>query len=111
MKLIRARERYEARRQIHYLPVFTWRNNRLIDHYRHAKAGVPISYFDDPDEPLIEQVADSAAREPDNRTRPPAASGSACWNRSPPCPKRSARPSCCGEESGLSLEEIATSPA
>ena len=43
MKLIRARERYETRAKFTtYL--YHLAHNRLIDHYRRAKAGVPISY-------------------------------------------------------------------
>lgn len=65
LNLIRARERYEVRARF-----TTWlyriAHNRLVDHYRRQAAGVPISYDDDPDEPLIEQVADSEMREPDN---------------------------------------------
>lgn len=63
--LIRARQRYEPRAKFG-----TWlyrlAHNRLIDHYRRQAAGVPISYDDDPDEPLIERVAGGAEREPDN---------------------------------------------
>ena len=70
MKLIRARERYEARAKFTtYL--YHLAHNRLIDHYRHAGLGAS-------------RTTNSTA----------AASGSACWSRSPPCPRRSARPSC-----------------
>ena len=54
-KVIRARERYEARAKFTtYL--YHLAHNRLIDHYRRARTGVPISYNDDPDEPLLEQA-------------------------------------------------------
>jgi RNA polymerase sigma-70 factor, ECF subfamily len=66
MNLIRVRARYQVRAKFTtYL--YRFAHNRLIDHYRRAKAGVPISYDDDLDEPLIEQVADAAEREPENQ--------------------------------------------
>jgi RNA polymerase sigma-70 factor (ECF subfamily) len=105
MKLIRARERYEARAKF-----TTWlyhlAHNRLIDHYRRAKAGVPISYDDDPDEPLIEQVADSELREPDNeldRRR----LGQRLLVQIAILPETQREAFLLREESGLSLEEIA----
>ena len=113
MKLIRARERYEARAKFTTW-LYTLAHNRLIDHYRRAKAGVPISYDpfdraqdrDDPDEPLIEQVADSAAHEPDNeldRRR----LGQRLLAQIAALPEAQREAFLLREESGLSLEEIA----
>lgn len=65
MNLIKARSRYEPRARFTTW-LYTLAHNRLVDHYRRQAAGVPISYDDDPDEPLIEQVADSEVRQPDN---------------------------------------------
>lgn len=63
--VIRAAERYEAKAAF-----TTWlyriAHNRLIDYYRRQKTGVPISYDDDPDDPLIEQVPDDEGYEPEN---------------------------------------------
>jgi RNA polymerase sigma-70 factor (ECF subfamily) len=105
MKLIRARERYEARAKFTtYL--YHLAHNRLIDHYRRAKAGVPISYDDDPGEPLIEQVADSETREPDNeldRRR----LGQRLLEQIATLPEAQREAFLLREESGLSLEEIA----
>ena len=65
MKLIHARLRYEVRAKFTtYL--YHLAHNRLIDHYRRQSAGIPISYDDDAEEPLIEQVADNPLLEPDN---------------------------------------------
>ncbi|MCK7579496.1 MAG: RNA polymerase sigma factor [Chromatiales bacterium] len=65
MNLIKARSRYQPRARFTTW-LYTLAHNRLVDHYRRQAAGVPISYDDDPDEPLIEQVADSETHEPDN---------------------------------------------
>jgi RNA polymerase sigma-70 factor (ECF subfamily) len=66
LNLIRARERYEPRAKFTtYL--YRLAHNRLVDHYRRQASGVPISYDDDPeDAPLIERVADSPERDPEN---------------------------------------------
>jgi RNA polymerase sigma-70 factor (ECF subfamily) len=96
MKLIRARERYEARAKFTtYL--YHLAHNRLIDHYRRAKAGVPISYDDDPD---------SDAREPDNeldRRR----LGQRLLEQIAALPEAQREAFLLREESGLSLEQIA----
>jgi RNA polymerase sigma-70 factor, ECF subfamily len=105
MKLIRARERYEARAKFTTW-LYTLAHNRLIDHYRHAKTSVPISYDDDPDEPLIEQVADSAAHAPDNeldRRR----LGQRLLEQIAALPEAQREAFLLRAESGLSLEEIA----
>lgn len=66
MNLIRARDRYEPRAKFTtYL--FSLAHNRLIDHYRRQAAGVPLSYDDDPDEPLFERIPASAQAEPDTQ--------------------------------------------
>lgn len=66
MNLIRARDRYEPRAKFTtYL--FSVAHNRLIDYYRRQAAGVPLSYDDDPDEPLLERVPASAQVEPDTQ--------------------------------------------
>lgn len=64
MNLIRARSRYEVQaRFTTYL--YRLAHNRLIDHYRRGKSGVPLSYDDDPDDPLIERLAGPDAAQPD----------------------------------------------
>jgi len=63
--VIRARERYEVRAKFSTW-LYSLAHNRLVDHYRRNASGVPLAYDDDPDEPLLEQVADAEFREPDN---------------------------------------------
>jgi len=105
IKLIRAREHYEVRAKFTTW-LYTLAHNRLIDHYRRAKAGVPISYDDDPDEPLIEQVADSPAREPDNELERRRL-GKRLLEQIAALPEAQREAFLLREESGLSLEEIA----
>jgi RNA polymerase sigma-70 factor (ECF subfamily) len=67
---------------------------------------VPISYDDDPDDPLIEQVADTEIREPDNeldRRR----LGQRLMANITALPEAQREAFLLREESGLSLEEIA----
>ena len=104
-KLIRARERYEVRAKFTtYL--YHLAHNRLIDHYRRAKTGVPISYGDDPDEALIEQVADSELRQPDSEfeRRRQAQRLLALLAELPEAQREAFL---LREESGMSLQEIA----
>ena len=105
MSLIRARERYEARAKFTtYL--YHLAHNRLIDHYRRAKTGVPISYGDDPDEAKIDQVAEAEAREPENeldRRR----QALRLLELLAALPEAQREAFLLREESGLSLEEIA----
>jgi RNA polymerase sigma-70 factor, ECF subfamily len=65
MNVIRARASYEVRAKFS-----TWlyrlAHNRLVDHYRRTSTGVPLVHDDDPDDPILEQVADAALHEPDN---------------------------------------------
>jgi RNA polymerase sigma-70 factor (ECF subfamily) len=66
MNLIRARDRYEPRAKFTtYL--FSVAHNRLIDYYRRQAAGVPISYDDDPDDPLLDRLAASERAQPDTQ--------------------------------------------
>jgi len=66
MKLIQARRRYEVRAKFTTW-LYTLAHHRVIDHYRRQASGLPMSYDEDPDDdPQIEQVADSDARQPDN---------------------------------------------
>lgn len=105
MKLIRARERYEARAKFTTW-LYTLAHHRVIDHYRRQAAGVPISYDDDPDDPLIEQVPDSEVREPDNeldRRR----LGQRLLEQIAALPEAQREAFLLREESGLSLEQIA----
>jgi len=105
MRLIKARERYEARAKFTTW-LYTLAHNRLIDYYRRAKTGVPISYDDDPDEPLIEQVADNAAREPDNELERRRL-GQRLLAQIAALPEAQREAFLLREESGLSLEQIA----
>ena len=104
-KLIRARERYEVRAKFTtYL--YHLAHNRLIDHYRRAKTGVPISYGDDPDDLLIERVADTEARQPENELdRRRQTQRLLAMLAELPEAQREAF--LLREESGMSLEEIA----
>ena len=105
MKLIQARQRYEARAKFTtYL--YHLAHNRLIDHYRRQSTGLPISYDDDPDEPLIEQVADNPVFEPDNelaRRR----QVQQLLQQLGQLPEAQREVFLLREESGLSLEQIA----
>ena len=105
MNLIRTRERYEARAKFTTW-LYTLAHHRVIDHYRRQAAGVPISYDDDPDEPLIEQVADSELHQPDNeldRRR----LGQRLLAQIAALPEAQREAFLLREESGLSLAEIA----
>jgi RNA polymerase sigma-70 factor, ECF subfamily len=105
MKLIHARQRYETRaRFTTYL--YHLAHNRLIDHYRRQSTGIPISYDDDADEPLIEQVADNPEHEPDNhlaRRR----QAQQLLQQLGELPEAQREAFLLREESGLSLEQIA----
>lgn len=106
MKLIGARERYEARAKFTtYL--YHLAHNRLIDYYRRAKTGLPMTYDDDSDESLIEQVPDTDIHEPDNeldRRR----LGQRVLERIAALPQAQRETFLLREEGGLSLAEIAT---
>lgn len=105
MNLIKARSRYEPRARFTTW-LYTLAHNRLVDHYRRQAAGVPISYDDDPDEPLIEQVADSEVRQPDNefeRRR----QAQQLLGLLAQLPEAQREAFLLREEGGLSLEEIA----
>lgn len=102
--LIRARERYEVRAKFS-----TWlyrlAHNRLVDHYRRGAAAVPL-VDDDPDDPLVEQVADDEMHEPDSEfERRRLAQRLVELLGTLPEVQREAF--LLREESGLSLEEIA----
>lgn len=105
MKLISARDRYEIRAKFTtYL--YHLAHNRLIDHYRRTKTGIPISYGDDEDESLIEQVPDSEVHQPDNdldRRR----LGKRLLERISALPEAQRETFLLREEAGLSLAEIA----
>ena len=105
MNLIRARERYEVRAKFKtYL--FTLAHNRLIDYYRRQSSGVPVSFDDDPDDPLIDQLPAPNHVEPQNAVdarRQMRQLFSALENL--PAPQREAF--LLREETGMSLEEIA----
>jgi len=106
MNLIRARGRYEVRAKFTTW-LFTLAHHRLVDHYRRQSAGVPISYGDDPDDaPLIEKVADSELKQPDNefeRRR----QIQQLLDHLARLPEAQRETFLLREESGLSLEEIA----
>jgi RNA polymerase sigma-70 factor (ECF subfamily) len=106
MNLIKARARYEVRAKFTTW-LYTLAHHRVVDHYRRQAAGVPISYDDDPDdEPLIEQVADSEVRQPDNefeRRR----QAQQLLGLLAQLPEAQREAFLLREEGGLSLEEIA----
>ncbi|MHB8699230.1 MAG: RNA polymerase sigma factor [Sulfuricaulis sp.] len=63
--LINAKERYQPTAKFTtYL--YRLAHNRLIDYYRRQSTGIPISYDDDPDDPVLDHVADREEREPEN---------------------------------------------
>jgi len=106
MNLIKARGRYEVRAKFTTW-LYTLAHHRVIDHYRRQAAGVPISYDDDPDDtPLVEQVADSETKQPDNelerRRQAQQLLALLCT-----LPEAQREAFLLREESGLSLEEIA----
>ena len=106
MKLIGARDRYEMRAKFTtYL--YHLAHNRLIDHYRRAKTGIPISYGDDMEESVIEQIPDSAVHQPDNdldRRR----LGKRLLEHISALPEAQRETFLLREEAGLSLAELAT---
>jgi RNA polymerase sigma-70 factor (ECF subfamily) len=66
MNLVRARGRYEVQAKFTtYL--YRLAHNRLIDHYRRQRSGIPVSYDDDPDDPLIERIAGPEAMQPEEQ--------------------------------------------
>jgi RNA polymerase sigma-70 factor (ECF subfamily) len=105
MKLIHARLRYEARAKFTtYL--YHLAHNRLIDHYRRQSTGLPLSYDDDPDDPLMERVADDPLQQPDNelaRRR----QAQALMQQLAALPEAQREAFLLREESGLSLAQIA----
>ncbi len=105
INLIRARERYEVRaRFTTYL--FSLAHNRLIDYYRRQAAGVPLSYDDDPDDPLLEAIAAPAAQQPEQAAdqRAQVARLLALIEALPEAQREALL---LREEAGLSLEDIA----
>lgn len=65
LNIVKARSRYETTAKFTtYL--YSVARNRLIDYYRRQASGVPLFFDDDPDDPAINQVADSEMRQPDN---------------------------------------------
>jgi len=106
MSLIKARNRYEVRAKFTTW-LYTLAHHRVIDHYRRQAAGMPFSYDDDPDDtPLIEQVADSEVRHPENefeRRR----QAQQLLNLLAQLPEAQREAFLLREESGLSLGEIA----
>lgn len=106
MNLIRARDRYETRAKFStYL--YRLAHNRLVDYYRRQASGVPISYDDDPeDAPLIERVADSPEREPDNEFEA-RRQAQKLQQLIAELPDAQREAFLLREEGGLSLEEIA----
>jgi RNA polymerase sigma-70 factor (ECF subfamily) len=105
MNLIKARERYEPRAKFTTW-LYTLAHHRVIDHYRRQSAGVPMSYDDDPAEPLIEKVADSELKQPDNEfeRRRQAQQLLSLLTQLPEAQRETFL---LREEGGLSLEEIA----
>jgi len=102
--LIRARERYEVRAKFS-----TWlyrlAHNRLVDHYRRS-AAQPPTVDDDPEQPLAEQVADAAWREPESEFERRRL-GQRLIELLHALPPEQREVFLLREENGLSLEEIA----
>jgi len=107
MNLIRARERYEVRAKFTTW-LYTLAHHRVVDSYRRHAASLPMSYDEDADGvPLVEQVADSDLRQPDNefeRRR----QAQRLLDRIAALPEAQRETFLLREESGLSLEEIAS---
>jgi RNA polymerase sigma-70 factor (ECF subfamily) len=105
MKLINARLRYEVRAKFTtYL--YHLAHHRLIDHYRRQSTGVPISYDDDPDDPLIEQVAGDPLSQPDNELER-RRQAQQLMRQLAALPEAQRETFLLREESGLSLAQIA----
>jgi RNA polymerase sigma-70 factor (ECF subfamily) len=104
MSLIRVRQQYEVRAKFTtYL--YRLAHNRLIDHYRSTKR-LPVSYEDDPDDPLLDRLAADPRQEPETRlTRAQAIERVREILTSLPEAQREAF--LLREEAGLSVEEIA----
>jgi RNA polymerase sigma-70 factor (ECF subfamily) len=105
MNLIRARDRYEPRaRFATYL--YSLAHNRVIDHYRKQARGVPLSYDDDPDDPLTERLPASEQWQPEQQL---AATRQAqqLLELMARLPEAQREALLLREEAGLSLDEIA----
>jgi RNA polymerase sigma-70 factor (ECF subfamily) len=105
MNLIRARDRYEPRaRFATYL--YSLAHNRVIDHYRKQARGVPLSYDDDPDDPLTERLPASEQWQPEQQL---AATRRAqqLLELMARLPEAQREALLLREEAGLSLDEIA----
>ncbi len=105
MNLIRARERYEVRAKFKtYL--YSLAHNRVIDHYRRQSTGVPLSYDDDPDDPLIDRLPAQDQTEPQNvaEAREQARRLMSALEALPEAQREAFL---LREETGMSLEEIA----
>jgi RNA polymerase sigma-70 factor (ECF subfamily) len=109
MNLIRARSRYEPRaRFTTYL--YSLAHNRLIDYYRRQAAGVPLSYDDDPDDPLFERIAAAPERQPESQAQLRAAA-QRLLELIAALPEAQREALLLREEAGLSLDEIAQATA
>jgi RNA polymerase sigma-70 factor (ECF subfamily) len=105
MNLIRARARYEPRAKFStYL--YSLAHNRLIDHYRQQGRGVPISYDDDPDDPMIDRLPATAGTQPDRQVDLARQAGQ-LLRLIEGLPEAQREALLLREEAGLSLEEIA----
>ena len=105
MNLIRARVRYEARAKF-----TTWlyrlAHNRLIDHYRRTHAALPLSYSDDPEESLLDNLPDAPMYEPD-RALDRGRLAQRLVRALEQLPEAQREAFLLREEGGLSLDEIA----
>jgi RNA polymerase sigma-70 factor (ECF subfamily) len=105
MNLIRARSRYEPRAKFTtYL--YSLAHNRLIDHYRSQSRGLPMSYEEDPEEPLVERIAGAEHEQPEKRVGR-ARVAQRMLELLSALPEAQREAFLMREEAGLSLEEIA----
>jgi RNA polymerase sigma-70 factor (ECF subfamily) len=105
MNIVRTRTHYEVRAKFTtYL--YRLAHNRLIDHYRRHKNRLPISYDDEPDDPIMDKVAAGEGDEPPNRHER-AALADRLLKALETLPEAQREAFLLREEAGLSLEEIA----
>ncbi len=104
--VIRARERYEVRARFSTW-LYSLAHNRLVDHYRRNAAAVPLAQDDDPNDPILDRLPDDDIREPDNELERRRLA-QRLLQALETLPETQREVFLLREESGLSLEEIAS---
>jgi len=105
MNLIRARERYEVRAKFTtYL--YSMAHNRVIDFYRRQASSLPLSYDDDPEDPLVDRLSADGKDEPLNVAQRQELSRR-LFAALDTLPEAQREAFLLREETGMSVEEIA----